>query len=147
MAKNNTYITAYLQHIFNNTNLPNIGDATGCLSAATVGAFWISLHTADPGVAGNQQTNEATYTSYARVSAIRSAAGWTVSSQSVTNAATLTYPYSTGQTLNILSFFGVGTASSGAGELIYSGTLTPALSVTNSVAPQINAGGLTITES
>jgi hypothetical protein len=44
------------------------------------GLVCISLHTADPGEAGDQTTSEATYKSYARVSVARTTAGWTVTS-------------------------------------------------------------------
>ena len=53
--------------MFNNTDFANIGDAGGLQNSATAGSLYVSLHTADPGEAGSQTTNEANYTSYARV--------------------------------------------------------------------------------
>lgn len=39
---------------------------------------YVSLHTGDPGEAGDQTTNEATYAGYARVAVARDSGGWTV---------------------------------------------------------------------
>lgn len=58
--------------MFNNTDFANIGDAGGLQNSATAGSLYISLHTSDPGEAGSQTTNEANYTSYARVAVARS---------------------------------------------------------------------------
>lgn len=87
MSKSNASETALLALLFNNTDFATIGDAGGLQNSATAGSFYISLHTADPGEAGNQTTSEATYGSYARVAVARSGAGWTVSGATVVNFA------------------------------------------------------------
>lgn len=66
------------KHIFQNANVANIGDGTGLRGSPTAGSLYISLHSADPGAAGDQTTSEASYTNYARQGVARSAAGWTV---------------------------------------------------------------------
>lgn len=72
------WVLAIMNHYFLNSAITLIGDATGLPAAATVGSLYVSLHTADPGVAGDQSTNEATYTSYARVAVARTTGGWTI---------------------------------------------------------------------
>lgn len=123
MAKSTAMSNGMLLLFFNNTDFANIGDAGGLQNSATAGSFYISLHTADPGVGGSQTTSEATYTGYARKAVARSGAGWTVSTNSVTNAAAITFdPCTAGS--NTIIYFGVGTDSSGAGTLLYSNTLS-----------------------
>ncbi len=136
MSASNAFETAILQLIFENTNFANIGDATGLRGSTTAGSLYISLHTADPGEAGNQTTNETTYTSYARVAVARSTAGWTAASGSVSPDATISFPACTGGTATI-TYFGVGTDPSGAGTLLFSGTVSPNISVSSGVTPQL----------
>lgn len=136
MSKSNSWETALLQLLFNNTNAANIGDATGLRGATTAGSLYVSLHTADPGEAGDQTTSETAYTSYARVAVARSSAGWTITGNSVSPAATIAFPACTGGTSSI-THFGVGTAASGAGVLLYKGTVSPNISVATGVTPQL----------
>lgn len=82
----------------------------------------MALHTADPGEAGNQSTNETSYTGYARVAVARSGAGWTVTGNAVTNAATITFGISTVGTPTI-THFSVGYEISGATKMIGSNAL------------------------
>jgi hypothetical protein len=135
---------ALLDLLFLNANWANIGDAGGLQSSATAGAFFISLHTADPGEGGDQTTSEANYTSYARVSVARTSAGWVRAVSTISNAALVQFPQCTGGT-NTLTNFGIGTASSGAGNLLLKGALTSSLSVSNGIQPQFAAGALTAT--
>ena len=72
MSATNAFESGLLSLIFENTNLANVGDATGLQGSATAGVFWISLHTATPNETGTQTTSEAAYTSYGRVSVARS---------------------------------------------------------------------------
>lgn len=136
MSKGNTWENDLLLLVFNNTDAANIGDATGLRGSTTAGSLYISLHTADPGETGDQTTSEATYTSYARVAVARSGSGFTVTANSVSPAATVSFPAATGGT-NTITHFGIGTASSGAGKLLYSGTVTPNISVSSGVTPQL----------
>lgn len=136
MSKSNSWENSLLLLLFNNTNIANVGDATGLRGSTTAGTLFISLHTADPGEAGDQTTSEATYTSYARMSIARSGAGWTVTGNSVSPAANIDFPAATGGT-NTITHFGVGTATSGAGVLLYKGTVTPNISVSSGVTPRL----------
>lgn len=136
MSKTNTFENDLLLLIFNNTDIALIGDAAGLQNSAAAGSLFVSLHTADPGEAGTQTTSEATYTSYARVAVARSAGGWTVTGNSVSPTAAINFPACTGGT-NTITHFGVGTDTSGTGKLLYKGTVTPNISVSTGVTPQL----------
>ena len=139
MSKTNAWETALLQLLFENTNAANIGDATGLRGSTTAGSFYFSLHTADPGEAGDQTTSEIAYTSYARVAVARSTAGFTVTADAVATDANVDFPAGTGGT-GTATHFGIGTASSGAGVLLYKCTITPNIVCGNGVTPRLNAG-------
>lgn len=145
MSKSNSWENGLMLLLFNNTNFASVGDATGLRGSSTAGSLYVSLHTADPGEAGSQTTNEATYTSYARVAVARSGSGWTVTANAVENASAVTFPACTGGS-NTISHFGVGTDSSGAGVLLYKGALSANLSVSSGITPQFAAGALDISE-
>jgi hypothetical protein len=136
MSKSNACENSLLELIFKNTDFALIGDAAGLQNSATAGSLYFSLHTADPGEAGSQTTSEATYTSYARVAVARSGAGFTVAANSVSPAAAVTFPAGTGGS-GTVTHFGVGTDSTGAGVLLYSGTVTPNIVTGNGVTPQL----------
>ena len=141
MSKSDSYENSILKLLFNATAIANVAD-----NAATspLTNLYVSLHTADPGEAGTQTTNEITYTSYARVAVARTTGGWTVTANSVSPVATITFPAGTGGT-GTATHFGVGSLSSGAGVLYYSGTVTPNIVCGNGVTPQLTTAS-TITE-
>ena len=141
MSKGNTFENDLLLLIFNNTAAALIGDASGLQPSATAGSLYVSLHTADPGEAGTQTTNECAYTSYARVAVARSGSGWTVSSNTVTNAALIQFPQCTGGS-ETATYFAIGTASSGTGKVLYRGALSASLAISSGIQPQFGAGEL-----
>lgn len=148
MSKGRTFQTEMLSHVLNNANIALVGDATGLLASTTPGSLYVSLHTADVGETGTQETSEATYTDYARVAIARSGATWTVttaSPASATNAGAITFPAATGGS-STCSHFAVGTASSGAGKVLYKGAIGTPLAVTTGIEPRFPAGDLTLTE-
>ena len=98
--------------------------------------LYMSLHTADPGPAGDQTTSEAAYTSYARVPVVRSAAGWTLTGETITPVATIIWPTATGGA-ETETFWGIGLSLTGAGTLIYSGPISPTIAVANSITPEL----------
>lgn len=144
MSKTNTFENTLLLHIFNNSNIALIGDATGVRGSTTAGSLYVSLHTGDPGEAGDQTTSEIGYTSYARVAVARSAGGWTVTGNSVSPTSTIGFPAGTGGS-GTATFAGIGTDASGAGSLLYKGALSPTIVCGNGVTPQIGTTS-TITE-
>jgi hypothetical protein len=133
MSKGNTFENDLLKLIFNATAIANIAD-----NAATspLTNLQVSLHTADPGEAGDQTTSETAYTGYARVAVARTTGGWTVTNNSVSPVSAITFGACTAGTATI-THFGVGTAASAAGKLLYSGTVSPNISVSSGVTPQL----------
>lgn len=146
MSKTLTFRNDLLQHLFNNVPLAGIGDAGGLLGSAADGAFYLSLHTASPGKDGDQEANEAAYTSYVRIAVARTAGGFTVVGDRVSNAAQALWAAATGGDEDI-THWGVGTSLSGAGYLLASGKFPGApLHVESSIRPQADAGALGWTE-
>lgn len=141
MSKGDTFENDLLKMIFQATAIANLCDNA---SSSPLTNLFVALHTADPGDTGVQTTNEAGYGAYARVAIARSTVGWTIATNTVTPAATISFPASTSGT-NTATHFSVGTATSGAGKLLYSGTVTPNIVVTSGVTPQLTTAS-TITE-
>lgn len=141
MSKGNTFENDFLRLVFNATAIANIADNA---ASSPLTNLYVALHTADPGEAGSQTTSECAYTSYARVAVARTSGGWTVTNNSVSPAADITFPAATGGT-ETATHASVGTASSGAGKLLYKGALTPNISISSGVTPKITTGS-TITE-
>lgn len=145
MSKSNTFENDLLLLIFNNTNIADIGDATGLRGATTAGSLYWSLHTADPGEAGTAITSETAYTGYARVAAARSGSGFTVTSGSVSPPANVDFGECTASAGGAITHFGIVNTASGAGKLLYSGTMTPNITMAVGVIPRIKTTS-TITE-
>jgi uncharacterized membrane protein len=143
MATTTAFKTALLTLYFNNTDHANIGDAAGLQNSAAAGSFYVSLHTADPGATGNQTTNESALGSYARVAVARSAAGWTIATANVSNAAAVTFPAITSGSETI-THFGIGSDSSGAGNLFFRGTLSASRVVDTGETPSFAIGELDV---
>lgn len=139
MSKTNVWENDLLLLMFNNTGSALHGDATGLRGSTTTGSYFISLHTADPGEAGDQTTSEIGYTSYARVAVARSGAGFTVTANAVALAAAAVFPAGTGGS-GTATHFGIGCSSTGAGKLLYKGAISPTIVCGAGVTPQINAG-------
>jgi hypothetical protein len=142
MGKGATFDNDLLKLIFNAVNIANIADNT---ATSPLTNLYLSLHTADPTAAGNQSSSEASYTSYARVAVARTTGGFTVTANSVSPAGTVSFPACTGGT-NTITNFAIGTASSGTGKILYTGTVTPNISVASGVTPQLTTAS-TVTES
>ena len=145
MSKSNTFENDLMLLIFNNTNIADIGDATGLRGSSVAGSLYWSLHTADPGEAGTAITSETAYTGYARVAAARSGAGFTVTGNSVSPPANVDFGECTASPGAALTHFGIVNTSSGAGKLLYKGTLTPNITMAVGIIPRIKATS-TITE-
>lgn len=140
MSKSNACETDLLKLLFNNTTWAGVGDATGIVGSTAAGSLFVGLSTADPGETGDQTTSESTYTSYARVAVARTTGGWTVTANSVSPVAAITFPAGTGGSTGPATFFGVGKSTSGAGELLYSGAISPSITTGNGVTPQLTTG-------
>lgn len=145
MSKNNSWENDLLLLLFNNTNAALIGDATGLRGSTGAGSLYVSLHTADPGEAGDQTTSEATYTGYTRVAVARSGAGFTVSTNNAQFTSNVVFPIGSGGS-GTVTHFGIGTALSGAGKLLYSGTVTPNIVTGNGITPILASGTNVVSE-
>lgn len=145
MSKSNTFENDLLLLLFNNTAIADIGDVGGLRATATPGTFWVSLHTADPGEAGTAVTSETGYTGYARVSVARSGAGFVVTASSVSPAANTDFGECSAAAGGPITHFGIVNTASGAGKLLYSGTVTPNITMAVGVIPRLKTTS-TITE-
>lgn len=143
MSATNAFETALLNLYFNNTDHANVGDAAGLQNSAAAGTFYVSLHTADPGETGTQATSESAYTNYARQAVARSAAGWTVSGNNVSNTAVVSFPAG-GATGSLVTHFGIGSDLSGVGNLFFKGALTASLQVNSGITPSFAIGELDV---
>jgi hypothetical protein len=131
MAKGNTWINDSLKLLFNATAIANIADNA---ASSPLTNLYAALHTADPGAAGSQNTTEAGYSGYARVAIARTSGGFTISGQSVTLAANVTFAQAPVSATDVLKFWSIGTASSGAGKILYSGVIGSNLGAGTAVA-------------
>lgn len=140
--KGNYNSTDFLKLVFQAVAWANMAD-----NAATspFTNLYVSLHTADPGAGGTQSTSEAAYTGYARVPVARTSSGWSISGETISNVGAINFPACTGGS-ETETYFGIGTASSGAGNLLYAAPLTSSLAVSNGITPSFAAGQLTVTE-
>lgn len=141
MSFSNAFENALLLLIFQNTDIANIGDAAGLQNSATTGSLHMSLHTADPGEAGDQTTNEVAYTSYGRAAVARTSGGFTVSGNQVSLAANVDFTTGTGGS-GTASNWGCGALATTAGLLIAKGSISPSIVCGNGVTPRLNAGTL-----
>ncbi len=142
MGKGNTWSNNLLALLFNATSVTGI--AVNATSSPLTNLY-VALHTANPGASGSQTTSEAAYTGYARVAVARTSGGWTISGQSVSPVSNVTFPAATAGS-ETETFFSIGTASSGAGEILYSGAISPSIVVSNGVTPVITSASA-VTES
>lgn len=148
MSKSDAFEDELLDLLFTNENIANLGDATGVQGSGVAGNLYVSLHTADPGETGNQSSNETSYTNYVRVAVGRTTGNWTVAGTAPTtvdndNAITFAQCGVTGATI---THFGIGTSSTGAGLLMYSGALDTNLVVSENVTPEFAAGDCNVSE-
>jgi hypothetical protein len=139
VSKGNTTENDLLKTIFQNVALPAYGSI-----------YYIALHTADPGEAGDQTTSEATYPDYARVAVARTAGGWAVVGNAASNVAEITFPEcnaSFGAGTQSITHVSIGVAASGASQILYSGALTaPGIIVSALDTPRFPASALVIEE-
>ena len=144
MSMSNAAETALLSLLFNNSAWANLGDASGLQPSATADSLFVALHSSDPGEAGNQSTNEISYTGYARVAVARNSGGWTVSGNTVSNTALVQFGQCTAGTATA-THFSVGVASSSTGQILFSGALSASLAISNGIQPQFAASALSAT--
>jgi hypothetical protein len=137
MSKGNTFEADVLALIFNATAIANI--AQNGVSPLT--DLHVSIHTSDPTDAGTQTSNETGYTGYARVAVARTTGGWAVSGTNptvVSPVANIDFPECSAVPGAAITHFGVGvSAFPTAGKLLYSGTVTPNITMAVGVIPRL----------
>lgn len=141
MSKGNTFENDWLKLVFNATAIANMADNA---ATAPLTSLYVALHITDPGEAGDQTTSEAAYTGYARVAVARTTVGWTVTANSVSPAAEISFPAGTGGT-GTATHFSVGVAATGASKILYKGTVTPNIVMGSGVTPKLTIAS-TVTE-
>jgi hypothetical protein len=141
-GKGSAFDNDLLKLIFNGVAIANIADNA---ASAPLTFLQMALHTADPGAGGNQSNSEAAYGGYSRMAVARTTSGFTVVGNSCTLANNVVFPTATGGS-ETESWSSIGVASSGASKILYRGPITPALSVSTGVSPQLTTG-TTVTES
>jgi hypothetical protein len=134
MSKSNAFENDLMQFTFQNTAVAGIGTT-----------LYISLHTADPGEAGDQTANEAAYTGYARVAVNRNSGSWTVAGNAATNTGEVLFPTSTSGPETI-THAAIGVNASGAGKILYRGALASGLVVNNNIAPRFVTSAINVQE-
>lgn len=137
MSFGNTFETDLLGLIFNGDAIANLADDAG---ASPLTDLYVSLHTADPGEAGTQDTSECAYTNYARQAVPRDNTGFTVSGNQVTLAAAVAFPAGESGDNETVTHFAIGVASAGTTKILASGAVSPNISVTDGVTPRLTTG-------
>jgi hypothetical protein len=135
-GKSTTFSSDLLKLIFNGTTITALADNTATSPATNL---YLSLHTADPGASGTQTTSEAAYTGYARVAVARTTGGFTVTTNTVALAANQDFGPCTAGTSTV-TYWGVGTSSTGTGKILYSGPVSPTIMVSAGVTPRLTTG-------
>jgi hypothetical protein len=89
---------------------------------------------------------EITYTGYARVAVARSGAGFTVTGNSVSNAAAVTFGACTSGTPTATHFAICKAGTRDIDDAIYWADLTASLAISAGITPEFAIGQLTVTE-
>jgi hypothetical protein len=144
MPKSTTFANDIMALIFNGTAITDLAEND---ASAPLTYLYVALHATDPGIGGSQLTGETNYTNYLRVAVNRNSggSGWAVAVGAAINQALIQFA-TCGVTGATVAFVSIGTASSGAGKVLYSGPVSPTLSVTQGIQPQYSPSTLTATE-
>lgn len=134
MSKGNTFENDLLKLIFNATAIANLADNA---AASPLTNLFVAMHTADPGETGDQTASETAYTGYTRKTIARTSGGWTVTANSVSPAANIDFPECTASPGAAITHWSVGVVVSGASKILYSGTVTPNITMAVGVIPRL----------
>jgi hypothetical protein len=133
MSTTTQMANSLLKLYFQAVDIANIADDTLTTPATKI---YLSFHTASPGIAGNQTTNECDYTGHTRVELNRNDTDWTVTNNECKPAAAVNGGPCTGGT-NTATHWGIGRSASGAGTLDFFGELSAPISISNGITPQL----------
>jgi len=140
MSKSAFLSQSFLELVFNGTA------EAGLFQNAATGAktkYYIALHSSDPGEAGNMSSNEVAYGAYSRQSLVRNATNFPVATDATADykvnlGTAVDFPQATSGTVTA-THFSVGT-DTGASQILYSGTITPNISISTGVTPRLTTG-------
>lgn len=135
MSKGTTFQNDFLKLIFYGTAIDDLAINDGSSPAADL---YLSFHTASPAGAA-QTTNECAYTGYARVLRARNSGAWTITGNVVSLAAIASFPACVGGS-ETATHVGIGMAPSGAGKLLWWGTLSPVVVIFSGIIPKLGTG-------
>lgn len=142
MAKSTLQQTGYLKLVYQNQTLANIGDVGGLQPSATAGNLYASLYISDP--TDDDTGTEANYTGYVRLPVVRSAVGFTINNDTISNAILLAFGVNTATT-NTITHVAFRTALTG-GDIVHQGELKVPITVTVGNYPKFEIGDFKVIE-
>ncbi len=147
MSKTNSHETQYLNHIFVNSAIANIGDGTGLPVAGTEGNFFLRLYESSTAVTDSVIGDETAYTSYVQVTIPRNSSDFNVSGDKVDNVLLIGFPQNTGSSVTI-RYWALWKTTGGSTDTdrLFHGQFTADLVVGTNVTPEIAVGQWSITE-
>lgn len=140
MSKGQTTANDYLRLLYNATAITNIADNA---ASAPLTQIYVALHSADVADTATQNSNEISYTGYARVAVARTTGGWTVTNDSVSPVAAISFGACTAGSATA-THWSTGVAVSGATKVLHKGPIGARLGpFTAAVSDTITIPGLT----
>ena len=142
----NAFANDILKLVFQGVGIDGLADDAD--GGAT--QLFISLHSADPGASGTQETSELDYEGYARLAVARSADGFTVDGATMHPTEAWEFGEMTGGTAQTATYMAIGTEATGAGKILFRAALNPTISLSEGVTPRLRTSstlrGLTAQE-
>lgn len=137
MSFGNVFASDVLKLILNATPIADLAADDQSSPATTL---TVALHTADPGEAGTQATNETAYTGYSRVTVARTSGGWAIAGgnpdpASASPVANIDFGECTASPGGPITHFSVGTGV--ANYLVLSGALGTSITMAVGVIPRL----------
>ncbi len=143
MSAKDGFETLLLTHIFQNTAVSGIGDSGGLLPSAGAGSLYIALFTVTP--SDSAQGTECDYVGYTRKAVARSAAGWTIAGNNISNAAAITFGQClSGATDTAVAFAICQGSATGVNDQLLWGALSSNLDISVGVTPEFAIGDLDV---
>jgi len=140
MSKGQTAANDYLRLLYNATAITNLADNA---ATAPLTNIYVALHSADVADTASQNSNEISYTGYARVGVARTTGGWTVTNDAVSPVAAISFGACTAGNATA-THFSTGVGASGATKVLHSGVIGNRLGpFTATVSDVITLPGLT----
>lgn len=146
-----TLAEALIKLYFLNQDIANLGDAAGIQGSAAAGSVYISLHSADPGEAGDQSTNELIYSGYSRLAVARNGTNWEAFDAGSglwigRNKVLLTFADKKNDVGSVTAtWYGIGRQSAGATELDWRVQIEDpvgGLVIPQGITPQVPINGI-----